>query len=194
MQPTDLSKSDADKIIFAVGGVSPQALNRATELGVQGIVTSSMSFMDVKHYAGINFVPGITGMETINTSLILIEGFVDQRMPDEMSDFVANYDGEWVSMTGTTHIRAGALRPELILPVRKNLTAIPANFNDEIAVGSLVEIKRSGAWHGHTGIVRQILAQPIVLPSLVTVLAAVIDVNGQEITVPLTNIVAKGGN
>ena len=188
----DLSSADTGKIIFAPDGVTLNALRKANELGVSAVITSNMPFLKVKEYAGIDFVPGITGGENITTGLMLVKGFVPQAIDQNVVDFVCHYDGEWVAMTGTTHIRAGALRPELILPVKDRRYPID-EYNEVIKEGSLVEVKRSGCLHGSKGRVKRILAKPVVLPSLIKVLAAVVEIDQHEHQVPLTNIMPAGG-
>jgi hypothetical protein len=93
LQPEDLSQSDAENILFAAGGITKEALVRANEIGVKGVVVPSMSFIDVKEFAGIDFVPGITGTESINTALLLVEGFIDQKMDPKITEFVSHFDG-----------------------------------------------------------------------------------------------------
>ncbi|QOR36138.1 hypothetical protein IMX26_04815 [Clostridium sp. 'deep sea'] len=184
--------TDTDKIIFAPDGIELQALQQANSIGVQAVITSYMPFLQVKKYAGIDFVPGITGGENITTALLLVNGFVNQSIEKDIVDFISNYNNEWVSMIGTTHIRAGALRPELILPIKKEFSYNVDEFEGPVTEGSFVEIKRTGKLHGKKGVVKSILAKPVLLPSLIKVLVAEVEVNGEIYVVPLTNLQTVG--
>lgn len=188
----DISQADQDKILFAAGGVDVSALQKANELGVGAVITSTMSFADVKNYAGIDFVPGITGGENITTGLMLLNGFKYQTMEVSLFNFIKQYDNDWVSMMGTTHIRAGALRPELILPQKAGVSSVEEAYDDVLQVGSHVEVKRSGALHGKKGVIIEILSKPVVLPSLVKALVARVDIGGLTYQIPLTNLVVEG--
>jgi len=188
----DLQEEYRKKILFIPNGITLEALERADKLGVSGIITNTLSFTKIKEFAGIDFVPGITGNESINTTLMLVKGFINQPIEEEIIDFVKDYDGKWVSMRGSTHIRAGAIRPELILSPEDNNQIDFEFLEDKIAEGKTVEIKRSGKLHGKKGTLIKIHSKPEKLPSLINVLVATVEIEGQEVTVPLTNLVPAG--
>jgi hypothetical protein len=188
----DLLEEYRKKILFIPNGITLEALERADKLGVSGIITNTLSFTKIKEFAGIDFVPGITGNESINTTIMLVKGFINQPIEEEIIDFVKDYDGKWVSMRGSTHIRAGAIRPELILSPEDNNQIDFEFLEDKIAEGKTVEIKRSGKLHGKKGTLIKIHSKPEKLPSLINVLVATVEIEGQEVTVPLTNLVPAG--
>jgi hypothetical protein len=189
---SDITEELRDKILFIPNGISLEALKKANKSCVRGVITNTMPFLDVKEFAGVDFVPGITGNESINTALILIKGFINQSIEKESIEFVSKYDGKWVVIRGTTHIRAGAIRPELLLCDRSEEIVEFENIDDEIEEGKMVEVKRSGLLHGKKGKLIKIHSKPHQLSSLINVLVATVEINGEEHIVPLTNLVPAG--
>ncbi len=188
----DITKELRNMILYIPNGITLEGLKKANEINVRGVITNSMPFLDVKEFAGVDFVPGITGNETINTALILVKGFIDQPIEHEITDFITKYDGQWVVMRGTTHIRAGAIRPELFLCPQTEEIQTFENLDDEVQEGKVVEVKRSGKLHGKKGKLLKIHSKPYELSSLIRVLVATVEIDGKEHIVPLTNIVPAG--
>ncbi|MFP4456209.1 MAG: hypothetical protein ACLFPS_00930 [Clostridia bacterium] len=188
----DIKEGYKGKILFIPSGVTIEAIKAADKLGVNGIITNSLSFSKIEEFAGIDFVPGITGNESINTALLLVKGFIEQPIEKEIIDFVKEYEDKWVSMRGSTHIRAGAIRPELILTPDSEMKVDFEFIEDKVGEGKTVEIKRSGNLHGKKGTLEKIHSQPKKLPSLIKVLVATVIIDGESVTVPLTNLVPAG--
>ncbi|HCJ11443.1 MAG TPA: hypothetical protein DHW14_09835, partial [Clostridiales bacterium] len=57
----------------------------------------------------------ITGQEDVPTTLIVTEGFGPMRMADKTFELLKSLDGCEASVTGATQIRAGVMRPEIIV-------------------------------------------------------------------------------
>ncbi len=189
MEEGDLQAAWKGEIIFVPKGLTLAALQKADHMGIAAIVTSHMSFMDVEEYAGAGFVPGITGNEVINCGLLLVKGFIKQDIEPFALEQLKRYDGQWVSFNGTTHIRAGAIRPELIFnPLSAEEGCMESG--GELFENMHVEIVRSGKYHGKRGIITKIHDQPVTLPSQVRTLAATVMVDNQEVIIPLTNLMA----
>ena len=59
----------------------------------------------------------ITGSEEKGISLIVTEGFGQINMADRTFDLLKSKEGESASINGATQIRAGVIRPEVVIPL-----------------------------------------------------------------------------
>lgn len=108
-----------DRGSVLVGGslVTLAALRRAIELQVAAIIVGGANNGDLVQVLGREIGVGITGQEELGLTLIMTEGFGRQPMARPAFDLLAQNAGRAVSVNGTTQIRAGAIRPEVIIPL-----------------------------------------------------------------------------
>lgn len=106
-----------------VGGshASHAALVAATKAGARGVVVGGFSDQDLRQLLGYDLGVAITGHEEIGITLMVTEGFGRMPMARRTFDLLAANDGRMTSLNGATQIRAGVLRPELIVPDEKAL-------------------------------------------------------------------------
>ncbi len=133
-----------------VGGslVTAQAIRRAEEVGVSGIVVGGIDDRDLRDYLGYDLGVAITGNEDIGLTVIVTEGFGQIEMASKTFRLLKEHETERASINGTTQIRAGVLRPEVIIPLGESLdTALhPADKVQTqlgLDVGSMVRCIRS---------------------------------------------------
>lgn len=102
----------------AVGGgrVAPQALARAVEIGVAAIVTGGIDDQDLRDFLGYDLGVATTGSERVGLTLIITEGFGDIAMAHQTFDLLASRVGADAAVNGATQIRAGVVRPEIVIP------------------------------------------------------------------------------
>jgi len=114
----------ADKILpehngkILIGGslVDLAALQKAAAVGVKGIVAGGIEDGDLTQFLGYEIGVAITGHEDIPLTLIVTEGFGKMRMSEKTFTLLKKFDGRFASISGATQIRAGVLRPEIIVP------------------------------------------------------------------------------
>jgi len=114
----------ADKILpehngkILIGGslVELAALRKAAAVGVKGIVVGGVEDGDLTQFLGYEIGVAITGQEDIAFSLIITEGFGEMKMSEKTFALLRKFDGRFASVSGATQIRAGVLRPEIIIP------------------------------------------------------------------------------
>lgn len=106
------------KGLILVGGslVHADALKVASERGVKGIIVGGVIDVDLTEYLGYEIGVAITGHEDIVTTLIVTEGFGKMNMAQKTFDLLKKHEGKLASINGATQIRAGAQRPEIIVP------------------------------------------------------------------------------
>ena len=107
-----------DKGSVLIGGslVTLDALRKGVEFGVSCIVTGGIRHEDVTTLIGEEIGVAITGQEEVGITLIITEGFGKMRMSQRTFDLLKRFDGYMASVNGATQIRAGVMRPEIIIP------------------------------------------------------------------------------
>ena len=101
-----------------VGGslVTSGALHKAVEVGVAGIVTGGIRDVDLESLLGYEIGVAITGQEEIKLTVVITEGFGEMAMNPRTLELFKEFEGKRAAMSGATQIRAGVIRPEVIIP------------------------------------------------------------------------------
>ena len=115
LEAVDLRTEHAGKIVVGGSLVTAEALRRAGELGVLGIVAGGIVDTELKDYLGYDIGVAITGHEDLPLSLVLTEGFGEISMAKKTFELLASLEGRRASLCGATQIRAGVIRPEIIV-------------------------------------------------------------------------------
>lgn len=103
------------KVLVAGGFVSLEAIQKSRMIGVRGIVVGGVNNMDLVQVLGKEITVGITGQEDIELTIIAMEGFGNMPMNERAWSLLVSRAGKIASLDGTTHIRAGALRPQVLV-------------------------------------------------------------------------------
>jgi hypothetical protein len=96
------------KILVGGSVVTLDALRKAAEMGVNGIVTGGVDQKDLTDFLGQEIGLGVTGVT---------EGFGVYPMRDETFRLLRSHEGMRASIDGTTQIRQRILRPEIVVPI-----------------------------------------------------------------------------
>jgi len=107
-----------DKIIVGGSFLTHSAFKKAIKIGVKGIVVGGFNYNDIKKIIGYDIGVAITGQEDIKTTLILTEGFGKIHMAKQTFELLKKHEGDVASINGATQIRAGVIRPEVIIPIK----------------------------------------------------------------------------
>ncbi len=113
----DITSALAGKIIVGGANISGAALRKASEVGVTGIVVGGIVDKDLIAFLGYDIGVAITGHENINLTLVITEGFGTIAMAQRTFDLLESLQGRSASINGATQIRAGVIRPEVIVPL-----------------------------------------------------------------------------
>ncbi|TRO54624.1 hypothetical protein E2P71_03920 [Candidatus Bathyarchaeota archaeon] len=102
-----------------VGGsvVTLDALREAVKQGVKGIIVGGVDEKDLTYFLGYEIGLGVTGNESLGLTLILIEGFGVNPIPEDRFEELKGLAGKLACIDGTTHIRSRSMRPEIIVPL-----------------------------------------------------------------------------
>jgi hypothetical protein len=116
VRPEDLPSDCRGRIL--IGGKCPtsQTLSEAQRRGAAGFVVGSIDDRTLASYVGFDVGVAITGDEAVTMSLIITEGFGEIPISNRITDLFTPLAGCQASLNGTTQVRAGAVRPEIIVP------------------------------------------------------------------------------
>ena len=106
------------KIVVGGGMVTSRALARAREVGAAGVIGGGIRDQDLRDLLGYDLGVAITGAEDIGLTVIVTEGFGEIAMAHKTFDILQACSGREASISGATQIRAGVVRPEIIVPDR----------------------------------------------------------------------------
>lgn len=181
--------SDAGKILVGGAGFTYSALEKAANSGVVGLVAGGVRDQDLKEFLGYEIGVAITGTEAIPLSILVTEGFGYLPMAMRTFELLKALQGKVASMNGATQIRAGVIRPELVVPNEAASGQAPVQQSGgELKEGTPIRIIRE-PYFGLLGTVTALPAHLVVLESgtEVRVLRAKLS-DGQEVTVPRANV------
>ncbi len=101
-----------------VGGsrVTANAIKRGIEVGAKGVVSGGFDDKDLREFLGYDIGVAITGSENLGITLVVTEGFGDINMAGKTFDLLKGKEGTMACINGATQIRAGVIRPEVVVP------------------------------------------------------------------------------
>jgi len=114
--PDGLGKELAGKIVVAGSLVTSEVYERASAIGIAALVCGGFHDRDLRRLLGYDLGVAITGHEDIQPILIITEGFGPMAMAQGTFELLKANAGRRASANGATQIRAGVLRPEIIIP------------------------------------------------------------------------------
>ncbi len=190
LEPSAIHEDDAGKILVGGSGLSLAAIRRAAEVGVIGLVAGGVRDGDLIEFLGYDIGVAITGQENIPLTLMVTEGFGYLPMAARTFALFQKLEGESASMNGATQIRAGVIRPEIIVPraAATQVEAVPEKAL-ELAIGTPIRVIRE-PYFGALGKVTELPSQLMTLESgtEVRVLRARLEIGGDEVLVPRANV------
>ncbi|HMV56397.1 MAG: hypothetical protein KF854_04685 [Nitrospira sp.] len=142
--PEQLNPSMKGKVVVGGAFLSAATMTRAKELGIVGLVVGGIHDKDLRALLGYDLGVAITGTEQVGFTLILTEGFGTIPMAPKTFALLSAHAGQKASISGATQIRAGVIRPEIIIPHSgpAAVTKLPKAEREGIQLGDPVRIIR----------------------------------------------------
>ncbi len=175
-----------------VGGarMSGDAVRKAIQVGAAAVISGGMDDQDLRDILGYDLGVAITGSEKIGISLIITEGFGEIAMAERTFRLLASREGHQAAVTGATQIRAGVMRPEILVPldVADKSEADAAHQSGLLEIGTTIRVIRDPHF-GQIGTVASLPAELQLLGSESK--ARVLEVkfeSGDTIVVPRANV------
>ena len=177
-------------VIVGGGRVSADAVRKAVDVHAMGIIAGGIDDGDLKEILGYDLGVAITGSENAGLTLIITEGFGDIAMADRTFNLIKSREGAEASINGATQIRAGVIRPEIIIPVDASVPVARRvkRVSGVLEVGAPVRVIRD-PYFGLIGKVHRLPMEPQILHSGSR--ARVLEVSsnsGEPITIPRANV------
>jgi len=176
------------KVLISGNMVTLDALRKAVEMGVAAIVSGGVRHDDLTTFTGEEIGVAITGQEEVGLTLIITEGFGRMNMSLRTFELLKEFDGYNASVNGTTQIRAGVLRPEIIIPHDIEEEDDGEGVSQGMVPGTPIRIIRQ-PYFGAIGVVHSlpIELQRLESESAVRVVSIELD-GGEVVTVPRANV------
>ena len=189
LTPNQLTPAMKGKIVVGGAFLPVETMMRAKELGVAALVVGGIHDKDLRALLGYDLGVAITGAEQVGFTLVLTEGFGTIPMAIKTFRLLSAHAGQQAAVSGATQIRAGVIRPELIIAQPTAPKAAVAGAKQEgIRIGDPVRIIRDPLF-GRIGEVSQLPSdlQKIPTESEVRVLE-VRFADGRTAVIPRANI------
>ncbi len=188
LQPEDITDECQGAIVVGGSLVTYSALRHACEIGVAGVVVGGIRGDDLDRFLGEPLGVAITGQEDLDITLVITEGFGQMPMAERSFNLLRRHEDQKASINGATQIRAGVIRPEVIIPHLGAEAAAPQPTVSYLTIGSPVRIVRDP----YFGLLGAVTALPEELQTIETEakvrVAQVKSEDGRQITVPRANI------
>ncbi len=185
-----ITPEDQNKILVGGACVAFPALQKASQIGVSAIVVGGIRDQDLIQYVGHDIGVAITGQEEVPFTLVLTEGFGHLPMAKRTFELFQQLEGKFASVNGQTQIRAGVVRPEVIVPLEgpDSSERCWEEENTRLDIGTSVRIIRA-PYFGLLGIVEELPPEPESIPTGARVRVARIRLQrGELVTVPRANV------
>jgi hypothetical protein len=189
---------DEHKDCVVIGGsqVTASALKKAISVKARAIVVGGFDDQDLRDFLGHDLGVAITGSEDLGITLVVTEGFGNINMAGRTFDLLKSAEGREASVNGATQIRAGVIRPEVVIPIASEAVAPSSNGDEEskgLAIGSPIRVIRD-PYFGQLGTVSGLPSELQKLES--ESMARILEVElfgGERATIPRANVEALEG-
>jgi len=143
LEASDLKPEHRGCVLVGGAYVAHDTLMRAREVGVAAVVVGGFDDNDLRRLLGRDLGVAITGQEDLGFTLVLTEGFGRIPMAERTFRLLAEHAGQIASVSGATQIRAGVMRPEILIP-REGSSASSAGEDLEggLALGAIIRVIR----------------------------------------------------
>ena len=159
-------------------------------MNVAGVVVGGFNYHDLEDVLGYTLGVAITGSEDLAASLIITEGYGNIRMGLRTFDLLQQHNGKFASVNGATQIRAGVIRPEIVIPLSPDELKgdhKEIDSSEGIQAGSIVRVIRA-PYFGSMGTVVSLPAELRKMESETMVRVAEIEIDDETIVVPRANL------
>jgi len=188
--PGMLDTTMSGKVIVGGSHISLEAYKKALDLQLAGVVVGGFNYHDLESILGYTLGVAITGSEDLVTSLVVTEGFGKIKMSHRTFDLLKEFDGHNVSINGATQIRAGVIRPEIVIPLSgEELTGDHKDIDTSTGIteGSLVRVIRA-PYFGQIGTVTALPSDLQQMESETKVRVAEVEIKGERFIIPRANL------
>lgn len=178
-----------DKVVVGGSLIEYGAIEQAIKVGAKALVGGGVEDSTLRRFLGYDIGVAITGQEKKGLTIVATEGFGRMVMASRTFQLLKSLEGKTASVNGATQIRAGVIRPEVIVPIPDASGEIAVSQAEAgLSLGMQVRIIRQP----HFGAIGRVVALPVELEkieteAMVRVLEVELD-NGQRVRLPRANV------
>ena len=145
------------KIVIGGSFLNLKTFEKCKQIGVAGIVCGGFDYNGLSDMLGYTLGVAITGSERIGPSLIITEGFGHIPMASKTYELLNNNGGKFASINGSTQIRAGVIRPEILIRLESQTEVYQKYDEVDLAIseGSIIRVIREPHF-GRVGTVKSL--------------------------------------
>ena len=194
LDPGVLLAEHKGKIVVGGSLVTRAFLERAVEVGVVAVLAGGIEDQDLRDFLGYDLGVAITGSEEKGITVIVTEGFGRIPMGQRTFEILKKFEGERASVSGATQIRAGVIRPEIIVPRLQGdwQQETVAEETGALEIGTRVRIIREPNFGSFARIV-ELPQEPQIIPTEAKVRVATLELeDGSRLTLPRANLERVG--
>lgn len=189
-QITDVYK---DKIIIGGSLVTSEVINKAIKIKAKGIIAGGIDDKDLKDFLGYDLGVAITGNEEKGITIVVTEGFGEISMADKTYALLKGHSGKKASINGATQIRAGVIRPEVIVPIAKKEEEIKKAEEEGESLGMVIGGPLRIIRQPHFGAQAKVVSLPVELQKMesetkVRVVEIELVGSGERLVLPRANV------
>jgi len=189
LTPDQITTEDKGTVLICGSLATLEVFKKAAEVGVSCLVSGGVRYQDISTLIGEAIGVAITGQEEVGLTYIATEGFGKMRMSQRTFDLLKQFEGHLASVNGATQIRAGVMRPEIIIAHEESFDQ---TSDDSLAGGMIpgtyVRIIREPFFGAICKVVNlPVELQQVETRSYVRVVEVELD-DGRIVTVPRANV------
>jgi hypothetical protein len=189
LSPAVITEECRGRIVVGGSLITAEAIEKALAVGAKALVAGGVEDATLRTFLGYDIGVAITGSEKKGLTLIVTEGFGRMRMADRTFALLGSLEGKTASCNGATQIRAGVIRPEVIVPITGKAGEVRPNAAEGgLGTGMLVRIIREPGF----GRIGKVTALPVDLRQVESeAKARVLEVeldDGTRVTLPRANV------
>ncbi|MFP3952009.1 MAG: hypothetical protein ACLFVP_07740 [Candidatus Bathyarchaeia archaeon] len=189
LTPDKIRDDDQGKILIGGSLVTLDAIEKARDVGASCVVAGGIRHQDLIEFIGTEIGVAITGQEEVGITVIITEGFGKMNMSEQTFKLLKEFEGYKASVNGTTQIRAGVMRPEIIIP---HELEIEEKISDELSAGMVAGTPIRIIREPYFGQIGEVHSLPVELQQLETEsMVRVVNIeldSGEVVTVPRANV------
>ncbi len=185
----EITEECRGKVVIGGSLIRHEVIEAGIAHGVKAIVAGGVEDATLREFLGYDIGVAITGSEKKGVTLVITEGFGEMCMARKTFDLLKTLEGRMASVNGATQIRAGVIRPEIIVPQTDNRDEIKQNIDESgLELGMAVRIIREPKF----GAIGKVTSLPVELQKIESeARARVLEVeleNGERVVLPRANV------
>jgi hypothetical protein len=195
LTPERIDADCRDAVVVGGRRITKEAIRKAAETGATAIVGGCIVDEDLIDFVGHDIGVAITGQEEVPLTLLVTEGFGSIPMAHRTFDLLKALEGKRASVNGRTQIRAGVIRPEIIIPLapEERPPLPPEPERHDLEIGTAIRLIRE-PYFGRLGRVAELPTELEKVPSGAEVRVLVAELENKErVQVPRANVEIVSG-